>query len=275
MPSLRVEYIRPLSNSRDSRQIIPPDITVSPQEVAEYWSYCSGQVTTPNQISDAQAWQFNVFKNEFFFNDFVPYHEKLDRTRSLLNWHHLVCKYSPFDTQDQFLKDDAKQCFELKKYLVEFVQTLAMGQAPQEIPEAILKQIKTSLAAHVENQQTILIQLERKQTPLWVQAGKQMKLIWPQDICFVSSQSDVGLQLYTSSGQQYPLFLSLAALERQLGAESYFMRTSRQYLVNLHQIETVTPSGRGRDLTFRSLAPDIQARVSERFLKAFLERLKG
>lgn len=275
MPSLRVEYIRPLSLSRDSRQILPSDIRVIPQELSEYWAYCSGQSMSPEQFSLSQIWQFAVFKNEFLLNDLIPYHEKLDRTRSLLNWHQVLCKYSPFDYQDQSLKDDASKCFELKKYLVEFVQTLAVGQEPQEIPEAIFKQIKTSLASHVENQKAILQELQGKQTPIWVQAGKQMKLIWPQDICFVSSQADVGLQLYTNSGQQYPLFLSLAVLERQLASEPYFMRTSRQHLVNLRQIETVTSSGRGRDLTFRSLPSDLQARVSERFLKAFIERLKG
>lgn len=274
---LRVQYAKPWPASPESPQILPEDMMVSPQEVAEYWGFCSGEQLAPEKISQAQCWQFSVHKNQFYLLDYIPAAEKQDRTRSLTAWHPLICKYHPVSTDqgNSWAKKQAEFCMELQAYEIQFLQLLAQGEAPQPVPEALLREIKAGLQQHLEQQQSVLQQLRQQHLPLWVQAGKQLKLLWPDEICFITSETKVGLEVITITGERYPSFQTLSELENRLAPELQFMRTSRQHLVNLSHIDQVQPSGRGRNLTFRGLPADLLARVTDGYLKAFLERLKG
>lgn len=274
---LRVQYARPWPASPDTPQILPDDMLVTRQEVAEYWAFCTGQQLAPEQISQAQCWQFSVHKDLFYHLEYIPEAEKQDRTRSLLTWHPLICKYNPFgaDTGDAWAKNWAKFCMELQAYEIQFLQLLALGEAPQPVPEALLRDLKDGLQQHLQQQQAVLQQLRQQRLPLWVQAGKQLKLLWPDEICFITSETKVGLEILTVAGERYPSFQTLSELEERLKPEPQFMRTSRQHLVNLSRIDQVQPAGRGRNLTFKGLPPDLQARVTDGYLKAFLERLQG
>ncbi len=274
---LRVQYARPWPASPDSPQILPDDMQVSPQEVAEYWAFCTGEQLLPDKISQAQLWQFSVHKDQFYQLDYIPAAEKQDRKRSLTAWHPLICKYNPFgaDAGDSWAKKQASFCMELQAYEIQFLQLLSQGEAPQPVPEALLREIKSGLQQHLEQQQAILQQLRQQRQPLWVQAGKHLKLLWPDEICFITSETKVGLEVFTVSGERYPNFQTLSELEKRLSSETQFMRTSRQHLVNLNHIDQVQPAGRGRNLTFKGLPADLQARVTDGYLKAFLERLGG
>ncbi|PKL80680.1 MAG: hypothetical protein CVV27_00125 [Candidatus Melainabacteria bacterium HGW-Melainabacteria-1] len=274
--ALRVQYIRnywPANNY--SPQVQPEDLKVTAAEVAEYLAYCFGEQVSPDQISEAQLWQFTVRKNEFFLDETIPFAEKRERERSLTAWHPIGCKYGPngYDYRDDWYKSCARRCMELSAFQVEFVQPLAQGEKPKPVPGAVLKEIRDGLKQHIQAQQTILQELRRLRVPLWVQAGKEIKLLWPAEICFISSEAAVGLEVFTTAGERWPCFHPLASLEQQFAAEPDFMRTSRQHLVNLSHIDRVQPAGRGRDLTFRSQPEDIKARVTDSYLKAFLKRL--
>lgn len=260
-----------------SPQILPDDIHASPKEVAEYWAFCSGEQLSPEQISEAQCWQFSAHKNEFFLNDAIPYDEKIDRERTLMAWYPVACTYynlAPAPA-DEHYKKYARRCMALEAYEIEFVQLLALGEPPKPVPEAVLLDIKAGLQQHIQQQQAILDQLRRQRVPLWVQAGKEMKLLWPEEICFITSETKTGLEIFATTGERWPSFQTLSALEQQLAADLGFMRTSRQHLVNLNHIALVQPAGRGRDLTFNGLPADIKARVTDGYLKAFLEHLGG
>ncbi|MDZ4056118.1 MAG: LytTR family DNA-binding domain-containing protein [Polynucleobacter sp.] len=274
---LRVQYPAPWPHDRDTARLLPEDMLVSPQEIAEYWAFCTGEQLTLEQISQAQCWQFSVHKDSFYRLEHIPEAEKQDRTRSLLAWHPIICKYATFgpDSGDSWAKTWAGFCMELKAYEIQFIQVLAQGEAPQPVPEALLREIKDGLQQHLQQQQAVLQQLRQQRLPLWVQAGKQLKLLWPDEICFITSETKVGLEVFTVAGERYPSFETLSDLETRLVSEPQFMRTSRQHLVNLSRIDQVEPAGRGRNLTFKGLPADMQARVTDGYLKAFLERLKG
>lgn len=276
-PGVRVQYIRPWPASPQAPWILPDDLIVTPQEAAEYWVYCSGSPASPDQVSEAQCWQFTARKHEFFLDEAIPEAEKLDRARSLMAWHLIACKYSHLGPEqgDERLKTQAWSCMALEAFEIEFLQLLALGEQPKPVPEAVLKEIKEGLQQHLQQQQAILSELRRQRVPLWVQAGKELKLLWPDEICFITSEIKSGLEVFTTSGDRWPCFQTLSTLEQQLAPEPDFMRTSRQHLVNLSHIDQVQPVGRGRDLTFKGLPPDKKARVSDSYLKAFLGRLSG
>lgn len=276
-PIVRVQYIRPWPANPQAPWILPDDLTVTPQEAAEYWAYCSGSQASQDQITEAQCWQFTARKNEFFLDETIPEAEKVDRDRTLMAWHLVACKYSNLGPEqgDEWLKTQARRCMALEAFEIEFVQLLALGEPPKPVPETVLKDIRDGLQQHVQQQQAILVELHRQRAPLWAQAGKELKLLWPDEICFITSETKTGLEVFTSAGDRWPCFQTLSTLEQHLAAEPDFMRTSRQHLVNLSHIDQVQSVGRGRDLTFKGLSPDKKARVSDSYLKAFLGRLKG
>lgn len=276
-PPVKVQYTDPWPADELAPRVLPDDITVTPQEAAEYWAFCSGEPLGSEAVTEAQCWQFAVLKHGFFLNETIPIAEKFDRSRTLTAWHPIVCKYWNLGPEygAEWLKNAARRCLDLTYSQLEFLQPLAFGEPPKPVPEAVLREIRDSLQQQVQQQQTILAQLRRQRVPLWVQAGKEMKLLWPDEICFITSETKTGLEIYTMAGERWPSFQTLAALEQQLAAEPDFMRTSRQHLVNLSRIALVQPAGRGRDLTFTGLPSDIKARVTDGYLKAFLERLQG
>lgn len=274
---LRVQYARPWPASTDLPQILPDDMHVTGQEAAEYWAFCTGEQLTPSQISQAQCWQFSVHKDQFYRLEHIPAAEKQDRTRSLLAWHPIICKYATLgpDSGDSWAKNWARRCMQLEAYEIQFLQLLALGEAPQPVPEALLRELKAGLQQHLQQQQAVLQELRRQRAPLWVQAGNELKLLWPNEICFITSEAKVGLEVFTTAGERWPCFQTLAVVEQRFATEPDFMRTSRQHLVNLSHIDHVQPAGRGRNLTFRGQPADIKARVTDNFLKAFLDRLRG
>lgn len=276
-PAMRVQYSGPWGTSAAAPRVLPEDIAAAAPEVAEFYTFCLGTQLSPAHITEAQCWQFAALKNEFFLNESIPYTEKMDRARTLLAWHPIVCKYYSLGPEQgaDWLKTQAQRCMALEAFEIEFLQLLALGESPKPVPEAILKEIQAGLQQHVQQQQAILAQLRQQRLPIWVQAGKELKLIWPEEICFISSEAKAGLEVFTTTGERWPCFQTVSALEQQLSTEPDFMRTSRQHLVNLSHIDCVIAAGRGRDLTFRGLAADFKARVTDGYLKAFLERLHG
>lgn len=274
---LRVQYPAPWPHDRDAAWLLPDDMLVSPPEILEYWAFCTGKQLDPEAISQAHCWQFSVQKDIMSRQDYIPETERQNRTRSLKDWHALVCKYHPFgaDQGDSWAKTWAGFCIELRAHEIQFLQLLALGDVPQPDPEALLREIKAGLQQHLQQQQAVLQELRQQRLPLWVQAGKQLKLLWPDEICFITSETKVGLEVFTVAGERYPSFQTLSELEERLQPEPQFMRTSRQHLVNLSRIDQVQPAGRGRNLTFKGLPTDLQARVTDGYLKAFLERLQG
>lgn len=274
---LRIQYERPFPAPAGSFQQIQDWCVVSPQEAAEYWAFVSGEQIKPEQLSQEQCWQFSAYKANLYTLENIPFEERLDFSRSLLAWHPIVCKYDPIspDSGDSWLKSWAERSMKLEAFEIQHVQLLAVGEAPKPVPEVVLKEIRDGLQQQIEQQKAILAQLRHQQVPLWVQAGKEMKLVWPADICFITSEAKAGLDVFTVAGERWPCFQTLSVLEQQLLTEPDFMRTSRQHIVNLSHIDLVQPAGRGRDLTFKGQPADTKARVTDNYLKAFLERLKG
>lgn len=280
----QMRYVRQFyPGNRNSPQILTDALAVTPEEVSEYLAFCHDKSDDwpqlkPDEVTELHGWQFLARKNEFWIDEAIPRSEK-DRGHSLSQWHEIGVKHAPKDTggplmRDQWYRMLARRCFEMNAFIVEFVQILGFHEPPRPVPETVLKALKAALENQLKTQQEIIAQLRRQRVPLWVQDGKQKRLLWPEDIALISSDIAVGLQVYTVGGERFHCFDSLAELETRFAADPDLMRTSRQHMVNLRQLDRIEPEGRGRNLSFLTLPPDITARVTAAYLAAFEARLQ-
>jgi len=269
--------------NRSSPHILVEGLSATPQEISEYIAFCHDKSNDwpqvkPGQVTEQQGRQFLARKNEFWLDEAIPHSEK-DLGLSLIQWHEIGVKHAPKETggpmmRDQWYRMLTRRCWEMNAFIVEFVQILGFNQPPQPVPETVLKALQAALENQLKTQQGILSQLRSQRLPLWVQAGKQKRLIWPEEICLISSDVKIGLQIYTVTGERFPSFQSLSELETRYASDPDLMRTSRQHIVNLRQLAQIEPQGRGRNLTFLTLPPDITARVTAAYLAAFEARLQ-
>jgi len=286
VPELPLEQgLKPVLDLRYYRQYYPSNpeaplrlresLQVSAAEVAKYLAYCLQETVKVEEVTEGQRLQFVARKHEFWFDATIPEPEK-SVTFDLIAWHKLGLRYAPDDSQAmrQMLYEKlARQAWAEMAYVIEFLQALGFNQAPRPVPEAMLKALEATLDKQIAKQQELLDRLQRFEVPIWVQAGTSKQLLRPAEICLISSEPNQGLAVYTLSGQRHVSFERLADLEPQLCQQARFMRTSRQHLVNLEQIRTVTPEGRGRTLSFYPLDESILARVTATYLSDFLARL--
>ena len=98
-----------------------------------------------------------------------------------------------------------------------------------------------------------------------------IEFIPQEDVCYITSYSDrVGynVMIVTTGGKKYYNNLLLSDLERELGNNPNFLRTKKQYIVNLNNIAKVRIN-RSRDLWFKGIEQPAINAVSPDNLKEF------
>lgn len=274
-PVVQIRYSSIWSADVNASYPLVEYIQVTPQEIVEYMRFCLQQEVKPEDVTEARRLQFQTRKHVFYFDESIP-QEKKSFYLSLKEFHTLGIPYAPdgnTELREELYKILARRAWDGDAYEIHFLQVLSAGQAPKPVPEAMLKALQALLRQQIEAQQELLQELKHFHPPIWVQAGESKQLLQPLDIALIASTPRHGLAVYTLAGDQYLSFTSLAELEKQLQNVPQFMRTSRQHLVNLSQIQTVQSAGRGRDLSFRHLPDTVTARVTAAYLPEFLRRM--
>ena len=103
---------------------------------------------------------------------------------------------------------------------------------------------------------------------------KTLLLIPQGDVCYATSFSDrVGYQtmLVTINGEKYYNNLSLGDLEEKLKNNPNFIRTKKQYIVNLNNITKVRIN-RARDLWFKGTDKPVINAVAPGYLQEFKDK---
>lgn len=275
-PTVQMRYTSIWSSDVYTSHIVLSNTQVTVEEVVEYVSFCLNKKVQASDITELKRLQFLVRKQEFDYDKTIPEEAKRGQL-SLIEWHKRGLSYAPDSdtkTRQSFYELLAQRALDGHgPYTIEFVQILSFDEAPKPVPEAMLKALQKLLQQQMTDQQALLQRLQGFQPPIWVQAGTSKQLLQPQDIALISSEPRQGLAVYTLSGEQHLSFNTLGQLEKQLEGVRYFMRTSRQHFVNLSQIKSIQPAGRGRDLYFLNQPDTLTARVTAAYLPEFLQRM--
>mgnify|MGYP003709013105 FL=1 len=274
-PEVQIRYTSVWSPDVNASYPLVDYIQVTPEEIVDYMAFCLQKKVSPADITEARRLQFQVRKHVFYFDESIP-QEKKSFYLTLTEFHTLGIPYAPdgnTELREELYKILAQRAWAGEAYDIHFLQVLSEGQAPKPVPEAMLKALQSLLRQQIEEQQALLQELKHFQPPIWVQAGEAKQLLQPLDIALITSTPRHGLAVYTLTGEQYLSFTPLGQLEEHLQGIPQFMRTSRQHLVNLSQIQTVQSAGRGRDLSFRHLPDTLTARVTAAYLPEFLRRM--
>ena len=274
-PVVQIHYTSVWSPDVHASYPVFDHIQVTPKEIVEYMAFCLQKKVKPEDVTEARRLQFQVRKHVFYFDETIPQEQK-SFYHSLKECHTIGVPYAPdgnTELREELYKILAQRAWDGEAYDIHFLQVLSAGQAPKPVPEAMLKALQALLRQQIEEQQQLLQQLKHFHPPIWVQAGESKQLLQPLEIALITSEPRHGLAVYTLEGAQYLSFATLGQLEEQLQGIPQFMRTSRQHLVNLSQIQTIQSAGRGRDLSLRNLPDTLTARVTAAYLPEFLRRM--
>lgn len=135
-----------------------------------------------------------------------------------------------------------------------------------------LQPVLDELRHYRVQQEELLEKLTQIEKPVWVQDGHHKKLLRISEISFITTNAR-GLDIYTTSGEVFKNFDSIANLEKTYAHDKRLMKTHRSYIVNLDQIDTIQTISGGRILRFKGLKSDFNAKVTHEYLTSFLERL--
>jgi DNA-binding LytR/AlgR family response regulator len=97
-----------------------------------------------------------------------------------------------------------------------------------------------------------------------------------KDVCYITTKTDSGREetmFVTDAGEDYYCNLRLIEIERQLQEHSWFLRTSKFYMVNLRKIRGLRVSA-ARDLWFDGIDEPLINAVTSSYLAEFEKRLK-
>lgn len=106
-----------------------------------------------------------------------------------------------------------------------------------------------------------------------VQENDSVYLLPVEEICFITTRDEGGVDFYAADGKKYVNFDSITGLDKKLAEDPKFMKVHKSYIVNLKQIATVTTVAGGRDLKFKAW-PGEAVKCAQAYVKPLEEYFK-
>jgi DNA-binding LytR/AlgR family response regulator len=124
--------------------------------------------------------------------------------------------------------------------------------------------------AELEQKVDELLKIAKELSPpvkrIGVQEGESILLVPVEEISYITTRKEGGVEYHTVDGKTYVNFESITGLEKKLSADPKFMKVHKSYIVNLQQIETITTMSGGRDLRCKGW-PEMAVRCSQDYVK--------